>query len=104
MSKKENRALSEEELQELVAASDSGARSPTGAVGIFIAAVALIWSIFQVLLASPVAPYVLPGDLINNSRQIHLAFAVFLAAMAYPLFKSSPRDRIPYYDLSLIHI
>jgi len=98
MSGQNDRALSEEELQELVAASDSGARSPTGAVGIFIAAVALIWSIFQVLLASPVAPYVLPGDLINNSRQIHLAFAIFLAAMAYPLFKSSPRDRVPWYD------
>ena len=98
MSQQDNRALSEAELQELVAASDSGARSPTGAIGTFIAAVALIWSIFQVLLASPVAPYVLPGDLINNSRQIHLAFAVFLAAMAYPLFKSSPRDRIPWYD------
>ncbi|MEL6571092.1 MAG: TRAP transporter permease [Pseudomonadota bacterium] len=98
MSQTENRALSEEELQELVAASDSGARNPVGAVGTFIAAVALIWSIFQVLLASPVAPYILPGDLINNSRQIHLAFAVFLAAMAYPLFKSSARDSIPIYD------
>ncbi|WP_224826061.1 TRAP transporter permease [Cognatishimia sp. MH4019] len=98
MSKTEKRALSEEELQELVAASDSGARSPTGSVGLFIALVALTWSIFQVLLASPVAPWVLPGDLINNSRQIHLAFAVFLAAMAYPLFKSSPRDYIPWYD------
>lgn len=98
MSKSEKRALSEEELQELVAASDSGARSPVGSVGLFVAAVALIWAIFQVLLASPVAPYILPGDLINNSRQIHLAFAVFLAAMAYPLFKSSPRNYIPWYD------
>ncbi|MDO6729925.1 TRAP transporter permease [Marinovum sp. 2_MG-2023] len=101
MSEQANRALSEEELQELVAASDSGARSPTGAVGIFVAAVALIWSVFQVLLASPSAPYILPGDLINNSRQIHLAFAVFLAAMAYPLFKSSPRHYIPWYDWAL---
>ena len=98
MADQDTRKLSEEELQELVAASDSGARSPTGSVGLFIAAVALIWSIFQVLLASPWAPYVLPGDLINNSRQIHLAFAIFLAAMAYPLFKSSPRDYIPWYD------
>ena len=98
MSTKEERALSEEELQELVAASDTGARKPHGTVGLMIAGIALVWSIFQVLLASPVAPYVLPGDLINNSRQIHLAFAVFLAAMAYPLFKSSPRDYIPWYD------
>ncbi|OXT02807.1 C4-dicarboxylate ABC transporter [Notoacmeibacter marinus] len=101
MSNTENRRLSEEELQELVAASDSGARKPKGAVGLFIATVALAWSIFQVLLASPVAPYILPGDLINNSRQIHLAFAIFLAAMAYPLFKFSPRDRIPLYDWAL---
>ncbi|SHG94384.1 TRAP transporter, 4TM/12TM fusion protein [Cognatiyoonia sediminum] len=101
MSTNEIRALSEAELQELVAASDSGARSPAGPVGVFIAAVALSWSIFQVLLASPVAPYLLPGDLINNSRQIHLAFAMFLAAMTYPLFKSSPRDHIPFYDWAL---
>ena len=98
MAKAENRTLNEQELQELVAASDSGARSPVGPVGLFIAATALVWAIFQVLLASPVAPYILPGDLINNSRQIHLAFAVFLSAMAYPLFKSSPRDHIPWYD------
>ncbi|GAA3869250.1 TRAP transporter permease [Celeribacter arenosi] len=98
MSNTENRALSEEELQELVAASDSGARTPSGMVGTLIAVVALLWAIFQVLLASPAAPYVLPGDLINNSRQIHLAFAIFLSAMAYPLFKSSPRDHIPWYD------
>ncbi|MEM9725527.1 MAG: TRAP transporter permease [Pseudomonadota bacterium] len=101
MASDEKRALSEQELQELVAASDSGARNPTGSIGVFIAAVALTWSIFQVLLASPISPYVLPGDLINNSRQIHLAFAMFLAAMAYPLFKSSPRDSIPWYDWAL---
>ncbi|TCP41345.1 TRAP transporter permease [Rhodovulum marinum] len=92
------RALSEEELQDLVAASDSGARNPAGPVGLFLAAVAVIWSVFQVLLASPIANYVLPGDLINNSRQIHLAFAIFLAFAAYPAFRSSPRRRIPIQD------
>ena len=87
---KENRALSEEELQELVAATDAGARSPQGSVGTFLAVVAVVWSIFQVILASPLANYVLPGDIINNSRQLHLAFAIFLAFMAYPALKSSP--------------
>ena len=91
MSDREKSALNEDELQELVAASDSGARKVPGNLGLFIAAVALIWSVFQVLLASPVAPYVLPGDLINNSRQIHLAFAIFLSAMAYPLFRSASK-------------
>ncbi|MBO6508525.1 MAG: TRAP transporter permease [Roseibium sp.] len=93
--------LSEEELQELVAASDSGSRNPAGPVGVFLAAVALTWSIFQVVLASPLANYILPGDLINNSRQFHLAFAMFLAFMAYPALKSSPRHHIPIQDWAL---
>ncbi|WP_421859182.1 TRAP transporter permease [Oricola sp.] len=92
------RALSEEELQELVASTDAGARNPAGAVGTLLAVTALVWSLFQVLLASPVANLVLPGDIINNSRQIHLAFAIFLAFMAYPALKSSPRSYIPIQD------
>ncbi|SLN44792.1 DctM-like transporters [Roseovarius litorisediminis] len=95
---KGGRPLSEEELQELVASSDAGARDPAGSVGTLLAIVAVVWSVFQVLLASPVAPYVLPGDMINNSRQIHLAFAIFLAFMAYPALKSSPRHYIPIHD------
>ncbi len=93
-----NSALSEEELQDFVASSDGGARNPAGNVGFLLATVAIVWSLFQVLLASPLANYVLPGDVINNSRQVHLAFAVFLAFMAYPAFKSSPRDFIPLSD------
>ncbi len=90
--------LSEEELQELVAATDAGARNPAGNVGIFLSTVAVVWSVFQILLASPISNIVLPGDIINNSRQIHLAFALFLAFMAYPMFKSSPRNYIPIQD------
>ncbi|KEJ88964.1 TRAP transporter permease [Sulfitobacter donghicola] len=94
----ENRALSEEELQDLVASSDAGARNPAGGVGTLLAVVAVVWSLFQVLLASPLANYILPGDIINNSRQVHLAFAIFLAFMAYPAMKSSPRHYIPIQD------
>jgi TRAP transporter 4TM/12TM fusion protein len=90
--------LSESELEEMVASSDGGARNPTGSVALLVAAVALVWSLYQVLLASPIVNYVLPGDLINNSRQIHLAFALFLAFMVYPMLRSSPRDHVPIYD------
>ncbi len=92
------RQLTEEELQELVASTDSGARNPAGAIGKFLAIVAVIWSVFQVVLASPLSNQLLPGDLINNSRQIHLAFAIFLAYMAYPALSSSPRHHIPILD------
>ncbi len=90
--------LSEQELQEMVASSDSGARNPAGKVGLFLSIVAVVWSLFQILLASPVSNLILPGDIINNSRQIHLAFAIFLAFMAYPMLKSSPRNYIPIHD------
>ncbi|MDP5216247.1 TRAP transporter permease [Ruegeria sp. 2205SS24-7] len=93
-----NRPLSEEELQELVASSDAGARDPAGNVGLFLAIVAVIWSVFQVILASPLSNYILPGSVVNNSRQIHLAFAMFLAFSAYPALKSSPRNYIPIQD------
>jgi TRAP transporter 4TM/12TM fusion protein len=34
----------------------------------------------------------------TEARSIHLAFALFLAYMAYPALKRSPRDRIPIQD------
>ena len=92
------RALSEEELQDLVSSSDAGARNPAGPVGTFLAIVAIIWAVFQVTLASPLSNMLLPGSIINNSRQVHLAFSIFLAFMAYPMLKASPRHYIPIHD------
>ncbi|MFV0515740.1 MAG: TRAP transporter permease [Jhaorihella sp.] len=92
------RQLSEDELQELVASSDAGGRNPAGSVGTMLAVIAFVWSLFQIVLASPVSNIVLPGDIVNNSRQIHLAFAMFLAFMAYPALASSPRHYVPVQD------
>ena len=94
----QSHGLSEEELQELVSSSDAGARNPIGNVGLFLSIIAITWSVFQVVLASPLSNQLLPGSVVNNSRQIHLAFAIFLAFMAYPAFKSSPRHYIPIQD------
>ncbi len=97
-----NAPLSDEELEELVAASDSGARNPAGPVGKMIAGVALFWAAFQLWIASPL-PYTVIGRVIpvlndTQTRSLHLAIAIFLAFMAYPAFKSSSRTRIPIYD------
>ncbi|MVO14581.1 TRAP transporter permease [Parasedimentitalea huanghaiensis] len=94
----ENRPLTEEELQDLVSSSDAGARNPPGSIGLFLAIVAVIWSVFQVILASPLSNVLLPGSVVNNSRQIHLAFAIFLAFTAYPALKTSPRNFVPIQD------
>jgi TRAP transporter 4TM/12TM fusion protein len=92
-------ALSDEELQELVASTDTGGRSPAGPVAKLLAGVALFWSLFQLWIASPI-PFIIGIGVFNDTeaRSIHLAIAVFLAYLAYPALKSSPRDHIPIQD------
>ena len=87
------------EMQEIVAAADTGARSPIGPVGKLLFLTALAWSLFQLWIASPL-PFMLRFGVFNSTeaRSIHLAFAVFLAFTSYPAFASSPRDRIPIAD------
>jgi len=93
----------EAELQAMIAATDTGARSPAGGVGKLIVATAFSWSVFQLWIASPL-PYMdvfsswLPVLNNTDTRSIHLAFAIALAFLAYPALKSSPRDRIPIQD------
>lgn len=89
---------SQSDLQDLVDQADTGGRNSTGRVKVFIAGVALIWSVFQFALASPLANQLFPSDLINNSRQVHLSFAIFLAFLAFPAFKYSRRDVVPLLD------
>jgi TRAP transporter 4TM/12TM fusion protein len=86
-------------LRELVAEVDTGRREPTGFAKPLIFATALAWSLFQLWYASPL-PFVLRFGVLNDTeaRSIHLAFALFLAFLAWPAFKSSPRERIPALD------
>ncbi len=97
----EENKLSEIDLDDLVASSDTGGRNPEGGVGKFLTIVAICWSLYQLWIASPL-PFIF-ADLIpipNNShtRPTHLSFAIFLAFMAYPAFSNSPKDRIPIAD------
>jgi TRAP-type uncharacterized transport system fused permease subunit len=94
----------------MVAEVDTGARNPAGWQGKMILSVALVWSLFQIFVASKL-PFIftqLTGiNVTLNSdevRSIHLAFAMFLAATAFPLFKGSPRKHIPWYDWILAAI
>ncbi|MFU8863475.1 MAG: TRAP transporter permease [Rhodobacterales bacterium] len=77
--------LSQEEINALVAAADTGGRTPSGPIALFIMLVALSWSLFQLWIASPL-PFMLGFGIFNDTeaRSFHLAFAVFLAFAAYP--------------------
>lgn len=90
---------SDVDLEDMVASSDSGARKPLGAPGKLLVGIAASWSLFQLWIASPL-PYMFRFGVFNatEARSIHLAFALFLAFMAYPALKRSPRDRIPIQD------
>ena len=92
--------LSERELNDLVASTDTGGRAPFNArIALFISAVALIWSLFQVWIASPL-PFSTGIGVFSSreARPIHLGFAIFLAYLVFPAFKSSPRKYIPAAD------
>lgn len=91
--------LSQDELRQLVADADTGGRTPPGPVGKIILITALLWSLFQLWIASPL-PFITKTLVLNTteSRAVHLAFAVFLAFLAFPAFKKSPRNYIPIAD------
>lgn len=101
------------DVDDIIADSDTGGRKPTGAFSNWILlAVPLIWAIFQLWIASPLRFDVVLlwnnsflGDVFKltilndtQTRAIHLAFAMFLAFIAFPTLKSSPRDHIPIQD------
>ncbi len=91
------------DLDSMIAESDTGARAPTGLFSqATLWVVPLFWSLFQLWIASPL-PFILGVGVWNDTqtRAIHLAFAVFLAYVAYPTFKASPRRYIPIQDWAL---
>ncbi|MCZ6843234.1 MAG: TRAP transporter permease [SAR324 cluster bacterium] len=97
-------AVSDMDAGDIVAQVDTGARNPAGWQGRFILYVAFAWAVFQLYIASNVPFFMTDvtgiGLIVtdSNARLIHLAFAAFLAALAFPLLKKSPRDTIPWYD------
>ncbi len=73
------------DIDDLIAAADTGARNPAGVTGRFLFIVAVAWSLFQLWYASPL-PFIFNFAIFNDTqaRSIHLAFALFLAYTAFP--------------------
>ena len=91
---------SADELADLVASTDTGGRQPGKVWTAVLFSTALAWSLFQLWFASPL-PFALHIGVFNDTeaRSIHLAFAIFLAFLAYPAFSRSPRNYIPILDI-----
>jgi len=88
-----------DDVQDLVAEVDTGARHPSGIPGKMLFGIPVAWSLFQLWYASPL-PFIFGFAVFNDTeaRAIHLAFALFLAFTAYPALRSSPRKYIPIQD------
>ena len=99
----EKTLMNDDELQDFVASTDTGGRNPTNnAVVRLMAGVALVWSLFQIWIASPL-PFLFSWGVFSSgeARSVHLGFAIFLAFLAYPAFKSSSRQQVPMADWAL---
>ncbi|ADZ69529.1 TRAP transporter permease [Polymorphum gilvum] len=103
----QGRQFTEDELQDLVASTDSGARAPTSRpVALLIAGIALFWSLFQIWIAEPQFWFAQSLDFLKilgsaETRPMHLALALFLAFLAYPAYRNAPRRHVPLYDWAL---
>jgi len=90
--------------EELVSNVDTGGRAPVGWQRGLIPTIAFVWALFQLYIASGFDYWLqgltgIPFGVTNNdSRLIHLSFALLLAAFSFPLLKRGPRDHIPIYD------
>lgn len=88
-----------EELEKLVAEVDRGGRNVVGLLGAIVFVSALMWALFQLWYASPL-PFKWHIAIFNDTeaRALHLAFAMFLAYVAFPATKRSRKDTIPIQD------
>lgn len=87
------------DAQLLVQEADLGGRMPSGAVRGLLSSTCIAWSVLQLWYASPL-PFIFNVLVLNTTemRSLHLGFALFLAFLAFPFIKRSPRNRIPVPD------
>lgn len=93
--------------EDMVAEADTGARNAGPFAANLIFGLCIAWSLFQLYIASKV-PGVLAqatglsifANIVAQARFVHLAFAIALATLAFPMF--GHRNRIPWYDWALL--
>ncbi len=90
-----------DDVDDMVVSADTGGRKPFGVTQKVILGTALTWSLFQIWIASPL-PYMVDIDWLrfngNQTRSIHLAFAIFLVFLSFPRSIKSPRSYVPLTD------
>lgn len=85
-----------------ISEKETGRRHPTGFPRYALLLIALLWALFQVWIISPL-PFTFGVGVFNATavRSIHLAFAIFIAYLSFPMLNSQRLDRIPVTDVIL---
>ena len=93
--------------EDMVSEADTGARDAGPGIARLIFWISILWSLFQLYIASKVPGMIaeLTGvsmfaNIVAQARFVHLAFALTLATLAFPMF--GHRHKIPWYDWLLI--
>ncbi len=92
---------SEERAAELLQQFESG-RTTGPALGIVVGAICILWTVFQIWIASPF-PFMTGFALISGvpARAVHLTFGLTLALLIFPA-RARDRERgLPWYDVVL---
>jgi TRAP transporter 4TM/12TM fusion protein len=85
--------------QDMVIEAETGGRDPSNPyIAKFILYLALVWSLFQLYVSSPLVLEFTPWMNADVVKRIHLMFAGFLAYLSYMPFKSSPKNYVPITD------
>jgi TRAP transporter 4TM/12TM fusion protein len=79
-----------------IEAAEHGGRQPQGLAAKILFSIAILWSLFQLWIASPV-PFALGFGVFNDTeaRSIHLAFALFLVYLSFPRRRGRIEQGIP---------
>ncbi len=87
---------------EVIEAAEFGGRQPLGLARHLLMGTALLWSLFQLWVASPL-PFVLGIGVLNDTevRSIHLAFAILLVYLSFPTRRGVISHEIPWFDYLL---
>ncbi len=82
-----------------ISEKETGRRHPRGVPYYTMLGVALAWALFQLWIISPL-PFTFGVGVFNATavRSLHLAFAIFLAYISFPMLKSMRMDHIPLLD------
>jgi TRAP transporter 4TM/12TM fusion protein len=92
--------VSQEEIEKAIEDVEYTGRKHGPRLAVIVGAIAAVWSLFQLWIASPL-PFMFDIGIIVDvpARGIHLAFAFLLCFLMFPAARSLATDRIPWYDL-----